>query len=322
MNDSIPRSNIFLVAALIMAGTMGVVNAAEVAVPNTFTGGTRAVAAEVNANFSAIATEVNDNHSRIAALEAAVATLQASVSNLESRLAAVEGSQALALEPYLSVTSEVRGPLVRFSGVNLQVVNGAGQTASVNGLGNVIIGYDAPRDSWAVCSDGQYMNSTTCQNNGETWAQDHKSGSHNIVGGDGNSYSGYGGLVLGQYNVVNRAFASVVGGYQNMASGTHSTVAGGDGNWSLGPSASVAGGDSNLASGRTSSVSGGNANEASGADSAICGGFSGVASGASSTVSGGTDNIASGDQSSVSGGNSRSATAQYDWAAGGLYQDQ
>jgi len=45
--------------------------ASEVTIPNTFTSGTTASAAEVNANFSALATGVNDNHSRISTLESA-----------------------------------------------------------------------------------------------------------------------------------------------------------------------------------------------------------------------------------------------------------
>jgi len=43
-------------------------NAGPLTTPNTFAAGTPAVAAEVNANFSAVETEVNDNDARIAAL--------------------------------------------------------------------------------------------------------------------------------------------------------------------------------------------------------------------------------------------------------------
>src|SRR5438094_794188 len=34
------------------------------------------------------------------------------------------------------------GPTVQFAAVNVQVVNGAGATASVNGRGNLVVGYD------------------------------------------------------------------------------------------------------------------------------------------------------------------------------------
>jgi hypothetical protein len=33
-------------------------------------------------------------------------------------------------------------PTIQFSGVNVQIVNGEGKTASVNGDGNLVIGYD------------------------------------------------------------------------------------------------------------------------------------------------------------------------------------
>lgn len=49
--------------------------AGNVTIPNTFTSGTPAVAAEVNANFSAVATEINDNDSRISALNSQVPSL-------------------------------------------------------------------------------------------------------------------------------------------------------------------------------------------------------------------------------------------------------
>lgn len=43
--------------------------AGELTIPNTFTSGTEARAAEVNANFTAVETEVDDNDSRITVLE-------------------------------------------------------------------------------------------------------------------------------------------------------------------------------------------------------------------------------------------------------------
>lgn len=48
--------------------------AGEVDIPNQFSAGTRAVAAEVNANFDAVEVAVDDNAARIAALEAGSAT--------------------------------------------------------------------------------------------------------------------------------------------------------------------------------------------------------------------------------------------------------
>ena len=56
---------------------VGVSAASSVSVPNTFTGGTPAVAAEVNANFSAVENAINDNDSRVTALEGALGGLAA-----------------------------------------------------------------------------------------------------------------------------------------------------------------------------------------------------------------------------------------------------
>lgn len=47
----------------------GVSQGSSVAIPNTFTAGTTAEAAQVNANFAAVAAAVNDNHTRITTLE-------------------------------------------------------------------------------------------------------------------------------------------------------------------------------------------------------------------------------------------------------------
>ena len=38
---------------------------------------------------------------------------------------------------------------MRFTGVNVQVVNGAGSTATANGTGNLIVGYDETDTSLA-----------------------------------------------------------------------------------------------------------------------------------------------------------------------------
>ena len=76
---------------------------------------------------------------------------------------------------------------IRFSGVNVQVVNGAGKTGDVsgglkNGLGNLIVGYQELReaDEFPATDD-----------------TNDRSGSHNLVVGSGNNYSIWGGQVVG-----------------------------------------------------------------------------------------------------------------------------
>ena len=110
---------------------------------------------------------------QVATLESAVATLQAQVTALQSRLAAA--NNVLALSPY--VTLDAGKHLVRFSGVNLQLVNGTGQTDRVNGRGNLILGYDLARDdATSFCSDGQFTGKDPCERSGQTWAVFHKTG--------------------------------------------------------------------------------------------------------------------------------------------------
>ena len=127
---------------------------------------------------------------RVATLEKAVATLQAQVTALQGTLAAA--NNVLALSPY--VTVDAGGHLVRFAGVNLQLVNGTGQTDRVNGRGNLILGYDIARnDNTAFCSGGRFTGKEPCERSGQTWAVSHKTGSHYLVIGDRNNYAQYGG---------------------------------------------------------------------------------------------------------------------------------
>src|SRR5262249_31716375 len=75
-----------------------------------------------------------------------------------------------------SVSLEDGGRTVRFSGVNVQIVSGAGATdAPENGVGNVIIGYNETRPTGG----------------------DDRSGSHNLVVGSRNNYTSHGGVVGG-----------------------------------------------------------------------------------------------------------------------------
>ena len=96
------------------------------------------------------------------------------------------GSAIEGLENYLTVNESTNTVLI--SGANLQVVSGGGSTgATVNGTGNIIIGYD--------------------EDNG-----DDKSGSHNLVVGYGHTYSSYGGIVVGYENSITGEYSSVSGG--------------------------------------------------------------------------------------------------------------
>ena len=248
---------------------------------------------------------------------------------------------------------------LRLKGANLQIVDGSGATAgSLNGLGNLIVGYNELRGGG-----------------------DDRTGSHNIVVGREHNYTKSGGFVSGLHNTLEAGHATVSGGYNNTASGNYSSVSGGSyntasstsssvsgglgnessapyssvsggayntaegytawigggsnnlasgggasvsggyGNEAGGSYASVSGGRSNTASGNYSSVSGGQSNGASGSSASVSGGWTNTASGFNSSVSGGQTNTASSFQSSVSGGANRSAPSTSDWAAGALFED-
>jgi hypothetical protein len=190
-----------------------------------------------------------------------------------------------------SVTGEGGRPEVVITGANLRIVNGLRGTATANGLGNLLVGYNEPRD------DGD----------------NERTGSHNVVVGLGHNFSSFGGLVVGRHNAIPGAFASVSGGFDNMATGASASVNGGIFNRASGPSASVGGGFDNTASGNAAAISGGDGNMASGNAAAVSGGHGNTASGDAAAISGGEANAARGFSAAVSGGRNLKAEWDFDW---------
>ncbi len=218
--------------------------------------------------------------------------------------------------PYIKYEEKGVGgkPTIQFSGVNVQVVNGEGKTATVNGEGNLVIGYAEPT--------------------GEPTEKPEQtqSGSHNLVLGRLQRYTSYGGILAGSSNIISRPFASVTGGQKNTASGEFASVSGGIENTAISTESSVSGGRLNTASGGYSSVSGGESNTTSDLSSSVSGGYKNMAeafvssvsggrentaSSSYSSVSGGVENTASGAPSSVSGGRDNKASGDWAWVGGG-----
>ncbi|MDO8881099.1 MAG: cell wall-binding repeat-containing protein [Coriobacteriia bacterium] len=230
---------------------------------------------------------------------AALVAKRADAAFLETGMAGV-----LDLAPYVTVepgtVGGLAGPHVIFTGANVHVRSGAGQTFNANGRGNLILGYNEMRAS----------------------AETERTGSHTLVVGPGHNWTSWGGLVAGSRNTVSGSHSSVSGGYNNTASGSYSSVNGGFSNTASGLYSSVNGGFSNIALGERSSVSGGSNNAASGSYGSVSGGRLNAASGSYSSVNGGSNNAAVGSYSSVSGGLDRTVTGAYDWRAGGLFQDE
>ena len=228
-------------------------------------------------------TSLKDLDQRLVALETAGVP-----DGVLARLEALEAKTA-------AMSIEDAGSTVRFTGVDVQIVDGSADTQcnasgfeACNGSGNLIVGYN--------------------EDNGTVEA---RSGSHNIVTGFDNDYQSHSGIIAGRSNTSSGEYATITGGVSNTASGSSSSVSGGDSNTASGSSSSVSGGVSNTASGSSSSVSGGTLNSASGLRSSVSGGVSNVAEGSFSSVMGGRVNRAVGTDSSVSGGtlNTASGTA-------------
>jgi hypothetical protein len=172
---------------------------------------------------------------------------------------------------------------IQFSGVNIQVVNGEGSTDTINGEGNLVIGYDESRRA------------------GNPGAPGAQTGSHNLILGQEQEFTSYGGLLVGEDNTISAPFASVSGGLGNTASGEDASVSGGLYSRASGRNASLGGGVSNTASGEGASVSGGTFNVATGQDASVSGGDGNTASGLVTSVSGGGRNTASSTEDSLGG---------------------
>jgi hypothetical protein len=157
------------------------------------------------------------------------------------------------------------------TGTNLQVVNGTGSN-SKNGAGNLIVGYNLDATVVDGCNFGMPSSNRT--------------GSHNLIVGDGHAYSGTGGFVAGYYNRIEGIGASVVGGQYNIASGDTSLVAGGE---------------MNNASGDSSTVVGGTHNNRDAIKAASCSYLGATPSGYASTVLGGNSGLAAEDMSTIDG---------------------
>jgi hypothetical protein len=181
-------------------------------------------------------------------------------------------------------------PTIQFSGVNLQLVNGSESETTLNGTGNLILGYDE--------SPGK------------------QTGSHDLVLGTAQSYTSYGAILGGTNNTASGADSTALG-YSNTASGNDSSVVGGAGNAASGSHAAVLGGYDNTSMSSYTSITGG-CSDLAGAGTLT------VSSACTSSsyphyfalADGGTGNIASGQDSTILGGKSIAENGVYGVSAG------
>lgn len=213
---------------------------------------------------------------------------------------------------------------------NLQVVNTTGSTATTNGLGNLIIGYN------------------------EESGTNVRTGSHNIVFGTENAFQSYGGLVGGSSNDIALPYSSVLGGFDNFSNNDWSVVVGGAGNQAaqeysvvvggqlnhgggdysvvvgglnnqslISTHGVVVGGKDNFASGLYSTAVGGLNNKSAGLRTVVVGGFDNRPVGNDAVIVGGESNDIdlTGTRAVLSGGLTRLATGTHDWVSGSLFED-
>lgn len=263
-----------------------------------------------------------------AARIAANGTLTDSVNGLSNDLAelggdvdGIEANSVLALDGKLRLTNDT----ALFEGVNVQVVSGSGATdGEVNGLGNVIVGYNRNEHGGkCLFDDGRYesVSEFMCDfpPSFGTFVTEIRSGSHNLVVGDQHMYTRFGGLVAGFDNSIVGVRASVSGGVSNTTSGPEASVSGGEKNLASGPQSSVSAGTDNTASGLQSSVTGGFSNRATGNHSSVSGGHGNSARHNATSVSGGSSNTASAPVASLSGGQNNTASGNYSSVSGGRF---
>jgi hypothetical protein len=184
---------------------------------------------------------------RVEALESGNAALATQVSALQGQLTVANNSIVALQTKTAALTAS--GTNLFIDGVNLYVRSGSDSTAgTVNGLGNLIIGYNEPS------------------------ASSTRTGSHNLVMGQLNSYGSYGGIVGGVNNRVSASYASVLSGSNNVASGAGAMVVGGLLNTASASRGVVVGGWRNSAVGLDSVVLGGDSNVSQMSDSTVAGG--------------------------------------------------
>ena len=117
----------------------------------------------------------------------------------------------------------VKGPHVVFTGVNLHLRSGHDATndgGALSGLGNLIVGYNEAQ-SIPVVYDVEGCDRLL-------------TGSHNIVMGNGNFFTSYGGLVVGTNHCITSPNTSILAGDTNEAHGPNSAILGGTRNGTFG----------------------------------------------------------------------------------------
>lgn len=231
------------------------------------------------------------------------------------------GSTAVLAPTY--VPSGIGGKAtVQFAKVNVQIVNGGGTTSTDNGTGNLVLGYD------------ESPGTQTGSHNLVLGEKQTYSGYADIIGGFGNSDTSSYGAVFGQTNKASAGYA-LLGGASNSVSASAGTATGGFGNKVATADSAISGGCGNLVgpgtapdenvcfdtaghNGDFASITGGKRNTATGMEASVSGGDTNLASGWTSVVAAGAENSATSTGTSVSGGDLNTARGLDASVAGGF----
>ena len=113
------------------------VMAGDLTIPNSFTSGTPAVAADVNANFTAVETEVDDNNGRINSNTVNISANTSTINNRSGRLETISGANTslgsvvgtTALVSPVTITVPTNGFLLMYATFEADLGNASGDAA-------------------------------------------------------------------------------------------------------------------------------------------------------------------------------------------------
>jgi hypothetical protein len=255
----------------------------------------------LQSSLTALQNTVNSQATTITSLQSSVTSLKSTVNSQTAAITALQQKTApLSLATDTTRADGKQNTELYLTGVNVHIVSGSGATndfafsadgspvpgKSLFGLGNLTIGYNF---------------------NGNTQGTV-RTGSHNLILGDSNNYSSFGGVVTGVNSVLGNRYSAILAGDTDIALGDSSVILGGEANTTQAQQGAIVGGHFNLVTSRFGSVLGGEYN--------IAGGPNDPNIASVTTVTGGQNNYAGGQDSTISGGRNVVMWAGFGWAAG------
>ncbi len=244
---------------------------------------------DVETALGDLQVDIDTNAAAVVSNASDISTNTSDLSSLETEVDAFVGLEDLAT--YLTV--DTSDDSVVFTGANVYVQSGSGSTnGTVNGLGNLIVGYDE--------DDGS----------------DDKSGSHNLIVGMYHSYSEH-ESIIGGYNNESAGVRHILGGRSNSASADYNVVFGRANEVSTSYSSILGGFTSTIASGQYGMILGGAYNETTQNYTTVVGGYYNEGGGYGATIVGGYENTTSNQNAVVVGGSLNETGGKYSVVTGG-----